>query len=54
MQGRRVPISQGEFQNLCDLNGEGIFTAQCGPWHKMEKKLVDIHDGGRRIVASRE
>ena len=54
MQGRRVPISQGEFQNLCDLHDEGIFTAQCGPWHKMEKKLVDIQNEGRRIFASRE
>ena len=42
VQGRRVPVSHGEFQNLCDLNGEGIFTAQRGPWHK------------RRIFASRE
>ena len=48
MQGRRVLISQG------DQNDEGIFVAQSGPWHKMEKKLVDIHDGDRRIFASRE
>ena len=54
MQGKRVPITQGEFQNLQDLHDEGIFTAQCGPWHEMEKKLVDIHYEGRRIFASRE
>ena len=54
VQGRRVLITQGEFQNLCDLNGEGIFTAQRGPWHNMEKKLVDTHDGDRRIFALTE
>ena len=26
-------------------NDEGTFTAQCGPWHKMDIKLVDIQNG---------
>ena len=54
VQERRDLISQGEVQNLCDLHDEGIFMAQSGPWHKMEKKLADIHNGDRSIIASRE
>ena len=42
MQGRRVPITKMNF----DLHDEGTFMAQCGRWHKMEKKLVDIQNGG--------
>ena len=50
MQERTVPITQAEFQNLCDLHDEGIFMAHCGPWHKMEKKLVDIPNGGPDLL----
>ena len=46
MQGMRVPITKGEFQSLNDLHDEGTFMAQCGQWHKMENKLVDIQNGG--------
>ena len=50
VQGRRVPTTKGEFQSLCDLHDEGTFMAQCGPWHKMDKKLVDIQNGGLDLM----
>ena len=40
VQGRRVLITEGEFERLCGLHDEGTFMAQCGLWHKMEKKRV--------------
>ena len=46
VQGRRIPITNVEFQSLCYLHKEGTFMAQCGLWHKMDKKLVDIQNGG--------
>ena len=49
VQGRRVPITKSEFQSLCDLHDEGTFSAQCGRCHKMEKKLVDILNGGEDL-----
>ena len=50
MQGRRVPTTKGEFQSLCDLNEAATFFAKCGPWHKMDKKLVDIQNGGPDLM----
>ena len=40
VQGRRVLITEGEFERMCGLHDEGTFMAQCGLWHKMEKKRV--------------
>ena len=40
----------GEFQNLCDLHDEGTFIAQRGLWHKMQKKLVNIQNGGLSLL----
>ena len=31
VQGRRVPITNGELERLCDFHDEGTFIAQCGP-----------------------
>ena len=28
------------------MHDEGTFMAQCGQWHKMDKKLVEIQNGG--------
>ena len=42
-------ISKSEFQSLCGLHDEGTFSAQCGRWHIMEKKLVDIQNGGQDL-----
>ena len=50
VQGSRVPITKGEFQSLCDQNDAGTFLAKCGPWHKMDKKLVDIQNGGPDLM----
>ena len=41
-----MPITNREFQSLCDLQEEGNFMAQCGLWKTMGKKLVDIQNGG--------
>ena len=46
VQGRRVPITENEFQSLCGLHDDGTFKAQSGLWHKMERKLVEIQNGG--------
>ena len=43
-------MTEGEFQSLCDLHDEGTFMAQCGLWHKMDKKLVDIRNGGPDLI----
>ena len=51
MRGRRVPITKREFQSLCDVHDEGTFMAQCGLWHKMETKLVEIQNGGPDFFA---
>ena len=40
--GGEFRSEKSEFQSLCDLHVEGAFMAQCGQWHKMEKKLVEI------------
>ena len=40
---RRVPMTKSEFQSLCFLHDGGTFEAQCGQWHNMQEKLVDIH-----------
>ena len=45
-KGGPVPCTKSEFQSLCDLDDEGTFMAQCGRWHKTEKKLVDTQKGG--------
>ena len=50
VQGRRVPTTKGEFQSLCDLNEAGTFFARCERWHKMDKKLVDVQNGGPDLV----
>ena len=51
VQGRRVPITNSEFQSLCDVHDEGIFMTQCGLWHKMEMKLEDIQNRGPDFFA---
>ena len=50
MQGRRVPITKGEFQSLCDLLDEGTFMTPCGLWPKMDKKLIHIQNGGPDLI----
>ena len=50
VQGRRVPITKGEFQSLCDLLDEGTFMTPCERYHKMDKKLVDIQNGGLDLM----
>ena len=50
VQGMRVPITESGFQSLCDFHDEGTFMARCGLWHKMDKKLVDILNGGPDLL----
>ena len=46
MQGRSVPITEGEFVRFCDLHDAGTFMAQRGLWQKMEKNIVGVLSGG--------
>ena len=50
VQGRRVPITKGEFERPCDVQDEGAFTTQRGLWQKMEKTLVEIQSGGPDFI----
>ena len=69
VQGRRVPITESEFQSLCDVPDEGTFMAQCELWQKWKRgwsvfRMEDLFDemseakmprkGDTRAIAPRE
>ena len=47
--GRRVPITQKEFERLCKVYDERTFMAQCGLWHRMEKKILALQNGEGKV-----
>ena len=50
VQGMRVPITNGDFQSLCDFHDGGTFMVRCGLWPKMDKKLVHIRNGDPDLI----
>ena len=42
--GSRVLLTRNESGSLCDVHEEGSFMAQCGFWHRMEKKTISLHN----------
>ena len=51
---KRVCMCKGgvcRSQRVSDVHDEGTFMTQCGLWHKMETKLVEIQNGGPDFFA---
>ena len=44
-----MPNTVSEFQSLCGLHDDDTFMVQCGRWHNMEIKLVDVQNAGRDL-----
>ena len=46
--GSRVSITKKEFESRSEVYEEGTVMAQCGLWHRMEKKIIAVQNGEQK------